>query len=1111
MGRFFRALFKLTLRVLLVVVILCLVLVPALWLGRDSLPPRLAAWGINYALDAPVVRDLAFRISDLGPDGAQIEGLALNGPDGPKAALISVTYAWRDLLGAGVLQSVRIDGPEISMRAAADGTVSVSGLEVLLEALAESGGAAGGSTDLPPIEVTNAGLDLFGVVEGRVSGSGSVTGSSARQKIAFTGQADLSSSAVEAGFSGPATLTADLSPEAGTVGLVIQGGGLTALDGQLAVDTGLDGVFEARWQPDAATMLSGSVTAPELTLAAHRFLLPRLEVRLDGSTISATAAAELGGPDGAPMQDGAFDLALVVEPAERREGEATDRRSARLRLAGPLAPLERLTAAALTRPALGLDGQVSLGLSGSMPWRENGMLPDDLDVLLAGLVASGGIELSTPNTGDPEVPTLTGRLALAAAAGRVSVETAGPLELTVPTDRIPADPDLSAALGDHLSDLRESFGPAVTLAFGTDRDEFGVTVEIASEARTVAVSGPIVLSGTGEDRAILVAEIVAAVEPGAEGGPRLVGPGSVTVTGDRISAAGLTLSDLRASVTGAQHGQSFAGSYQIELSGDAPPLGVRGTAIRLAGAFHLAPNLITVDAAEGGSIASRRLELGRSLRPVEGLVATLPKRAEPPLLRWVRDPEAPGGSRTSLSMRLRPRPFRLDARADGRGSAVDVDAGRLIVTAELDGLGAGQARVRLGNGAVSLVDQSINARGLAADLRLALTDGAVRLASLTVAADRLVDEAAEITRFVPISLQATARPAPVRGAPGRLRFTATLRGVSGAFVVDAAGHHDPESGQGRAEITLYPLQFTPGGLQPADISAAASSFFRETTGSVAASGAILWPSVAGVVEDTPFTISLSELSFSGSLGQMLGLDGSVTLSAIDPPATPPGQIIQAASLDVGVPIESPQVRFQVMPDGRLLLERVDAAFAGGRVWAEALEVPLDSGTPVEMKLNVELVDAAALVDLIRMDGLAATGTLSGTIPLVWDPAKGLSVKQAALLADGDGGVIRYRPVETPPALHGAGEEVSLMLEALKNLNYQRFSISADGRPGDTFQVKLNINGSNPDLYDGHPVDLNVTLSGKLDELFRDVQRVLGISDEVQKRLLDGGRGDGTGG
>ena len=65
MGRFFRALFKLTLRVLLAVVILCLVLVPALWLGRDNLPPRLAAWGINYVLGAPVVHPLDDEFAQL--------------------------------------------------------------------------------------------------------------------------------------------------------------------------------------------------------------------------------------------------------------------------------------------------------------------------------------------------------------------------------------------------------------------------------------------------------------------------------------------------------------------------------------------------------------------------------------------------------------------------------------------------------------------------------------------------------------------------------------------------------------------------------------------------------------------------------------------------------------------------------------------------------------------------------------------------------------------------------------------------------------------------------------------------------------------------------------
>lgn len=1118
MGRFFRALLKLTSRVLLALVIACLVLVPALWLGRDSLPPRLATWGVNHVLGAPVVQDLAFRLTDIGLAGAEVEGFALNGPNGPKIERISVTYNWRDLLDAGAVRSVRIEDARISVHLTEAGEVSIAGLEAFMAAISTSGegdeGGEGGDapTRLPSIELVNTLVNLSGAAGGHVSMSGAVTGTTERQSIALAGRADLSAATGGTRFSGQTTLSADLESEGGTVGVVILDGGLTAFDGQIVVDSGLEGALEAGWQADGPTVVSGSVAAPNLTVASHRFVAPRLEARLDGRTISATAAATLLDPDGTLMRDGGLNVALVIEPVLGRDGrDDGTRRSARLRLTAPMAPLERLGALAAARPALGVEGRVSVELSGSLPWGSDGLTPNDLDRLLADLVVSGGIELRAEETAGPDAATLTGRLALAAAAGRVSVETAEPVRLTVPLAWIEGQPDLEAALGDRLADLREMFGASVTLGLGDLRDEFGLTASLDPRTRVVTVSGPVVLSGAEEDRANLRITLAMAVDMAAPGGPGLVGPVSVDVTGDRFSARGVTLSNLSAAVNGVQEADTFTGIYRIELSGDAPPNGVRGTAIKLSGGVHVDPNLIILDVAEGGSISARRLELGGSLRPVEGLVATIPKREAPPLLTWSKDAQAPGGSRTSLSMRLRPRPFRLDARSNGTGSAVEVDAGRLSITAKIDGLGAGDARIRLTNGAAGLVDQGITARGLAADLRLAVTPEVVRLAGIAVAAERLVDEASEITRFVPMSMQADAKPSPVRGAPNRLSFTATMRGVSGAFVVDASGHHDPDAGTGRAEITLFPLQFTPGGLQPADISPAASAFFRETAGSVAASGAIRWPSRPGAVEDTPFTLSMSELSFSGSLGQMLGLDGSVTLSAIDPPATPPGQIVQAASLDVGVPIESPQVRFQLTPDGRLILERVDATFAGGRVWAEGLEVPLDSESPVEMTLNVELVDAAALVTLIKLDGLAATGTLSGAIPLVWDPVKGLSVKQASLLADGDGGVIRYRPDETPAALQGSGEEVSLMLEALKNLDYQRFSISADGRPGDTFQVKLNINGSNPDLYDGHPVDLNVTLSGKLDELFRDVQRVLGITDEVQKRLLDGGRGGGTGG
>lgn len=72
--------------------------------------------------------------------------------------------------------------------------------------------------------------------------------------------------------------------------------------------------------------------------------------------------------------------------------------------------------------------------------------------------------------------------------------------------------------------------------------------------------------------------------------------------------------------------------------------------------------------------------------------------------------------------------------------------------------------------------------------------------------------------------------------------------------------------------------------------------------------------------------------------------------------------------------------------------------------------------------------------------------------------------------------------------------------------YDQFEIEADGRPGEPFDVKLRVRGANPDLFDGYPVALNVSLSGQLDELFLNARRTLGLSDVLQRKLEARGAG-----
>ena len=99
-----------------------------------------------------------------------------------------------------------------------------------------------------------------------------------------------------------------------------------------------------------------------------------------------------------------------------------------------------------------------------------------------------------------------------------------------------------------------------------------------------------------------------------------------------------------------------------------------------------------------------------------------------------------------------------------------------------------------------------------------------------------------------------------------------------------------------------------------------------------------------------------------------------------------------------------------------------------------------------------------------------------------------------------GGSISYSPEGGVPALQDSGEQVSLLLDAIRNFVYTSFEIEADGRPGEPFDVKIRLRGANPDLYDGYPIALNVTLTGALDQLFGNLRRSLGLTDLIQRRL-----------
>ena len=78
------------------------------------------------------------------------------------------------------------------------------------------------------------------------------------------------------------------------------------------------------------------------------------------------------------------------------------------------------------------------------------------------------------------------------------------------------------------------------------------------------------------------------------------------------------------------------------------------------------------------------------------------------------------------------------------------------------------------------------------------------------------------------------------------------------------------------------------------------------------------------------------------------------------------------------------------------------------------------------------------------------------------------------------------------------------MTALEDFHYDSLVLSIDGETGGDLTARIEIDGANPDLYDGWPIDLNVDVSGELAEVLRSGLRSMSIGgrsrDIIEREL-----------
>ena len=325
-------------------------------------------------------------------------------------------------------------------------------------------------------------------------------------------------------------------------------------------------------------------------------------------------------------------------------------------------------------------------------------------------------------------------------------------------------------------------------------------------------------------------------------------------------------------------------------------------------------------------------------------------------------------------------------------------------------------------------------------------------------------------------------------ATGGLRHPAT-----GTLVTNVNIEHQLSTGEGHALLDVPSLTFGPN-LQPAEITRLTEGVIALVNGTISGQGRIHWGAEGKVTSTGDF--STSSLDLAAPFGPVTGMSGNVHFSDLLGLTTPPGQIMTVKSINPGILVENGTIRYQLLPNQLVRIERGEWPFMGGRLILH--ETVLNFSRPTAKRLTFEVagLDAHTFVQSLGFEELDAHGTFDGVLPMIFDETGGRIV----------GGRLDSRPVGGELAYNGVvnkadlGTMGNIAFNALRDLRFQSMIIRLDGDLAGEFTSRLAIEGVGLGqstqtqriirrLLAKIPLKLNVTISGPFRALIATAKSV----------------------
>jgi hypothetical protein len=270
---------------------------------------------------------------------------------------------------------------------------------------------------------------------------------------------------------------------------------------------------------------------------------------------------------------------------------------------------------------------------------------------------------------------------------------------------------------------------------------------------------------------------------------------------------------------------------------------------------------------------------------------------------------------------------------------------------------------------------------------------------------------------------------------------------SKTLVSEVAIRHNLASGVGNALLDVPGIQFGEG-LQPEELTRLSEGVIALVQGTVTGQGRINWAGSGNVTSSGEF--STANMDLAAPFGPVTGLTTTVRFTDLLGLETAPGQVASIKSINPGILVENGVLRYQLLPNQMVKIERGEWPFMGGRLILR--ETVLNFSRPTSKRLTFEVVgfDANQFVQSFGFDGLQLTGTFDGVLPMIFD-ASGGRIVGGRLDAREPGGTFKY--TGTRPK---AGLAAGVAFDLLGNLRYRAMIIRLDGELAGEFASRFAI-------------------------------------------------------